>query len=144
MMSNPQNTHGRAQLIDKTVLVTGANRGLDGVERGEEEIFPDPMSRSLADGWHAGVAKQLERQNAAMVQAQPIAAQPGRRTGPRRERGRGPDAIKQGRCRSPRARSVAPLTRMSSAETRSVSVELGGELLTSQLLWMGVPLAIGF
>jgi hypothetical protein len=32
---------------------------------------------------------------------------------------------------------------MSSAETRSVSVELGGQLLTSQLLWLGVPLAIG-
>jgi NAD(P)-dependent dehydrogenase (short-subunit alcohol dehydrogenase family) len=47
---------------------------LDGVERGEEEIFPDPMSQSLADGWRAGVAKELERQNAALVAAEPIAA----------------------------------------------------------------------
>jgi hypothetical protein len=39
------------------------------VERGEEEIFPDAMSQLLADGWRAGVAKDLERQNAAMVQA---------------------------------------------------------------------------
>lgn len=47
---------------------------LNGVERGEEEIFPDPMSQSLADGWRAGVAKALERQNAALVAAEPIAA----------------------------------------------------------------------
>ena len=33
----------------------------DGVEEGEEEIFPDPTSRMLADGWRAGVAKALER-----------------------------------------------------------------------------------
>jgi hypothetical protein len=42
--------------------------------RGDEEIFPDPMSQSLADGWRAGVAKELERQNAALVPAEPIAA----------------------------------------------------------------------
>ncbi len=47
---------------------------LDGVERGDEEIFPDPMSLALADGWRAGVAKQFERQNAAMVGADRIAA----------------------------------------------------------------------
>jgi len=46
-----------------------ANAALDGVERGEEEIFPDPMSQMLADGWRAGVTKELERQNAALVQA---------------------------------------------------------------------------
>jgi hypothetical protein len=28
----------------------------------------------MADGWRAGVAKELERQNAAMVQAEPSAA----------------------------------------------------------------------
>jgi hypothetical protein len=27
----------------------------DGLENGEEDIFPDPISRSLADGWRAGV-----------------------------------------------------------------------------------------
>ena len=51
-----------------------ARATLDGVERGEEEIFPDPMSQLFAEGWRAGVAKALERQNAAMVQAEPIAA----------------------------------------------------------------------
>jgi hypothetical protein len=32
------------------------------------------MSQLLADGWRAGVAKDRERQNAAMVQAEPRAA----------------------------------------------------------------------
>ena len=39
----------------------------DGLEKGEEEIFPDPMSQSIADGWRNGVAKALERQSAALV-----------------------------------------------------------------------------
>jgi NAD(P)-dependent dehydrogenase (short-subunit alcohol dehydrogenase family) len=46
----------------------------DGVENGEEDIFPDPMSESIAEGWRGGVAKALERQNAAMVQPEPTAA----------------------------------------------------------------------
>ena len=41
----------------------------DGLDNGEEEIFPDPMSASLADGWREGVAKAFERQNAAFAQA---------------------------------------------------------------------------
>jgi hypothetical protein len=44
------------------------------LERGEDEIFPDPMAQSLAEGWRAGVAKQFERQNAALVVDQPLAA----------------------------------------------------------------------
>jgi NAD(P)-dependent dehydrogenase (short-subunit alcohol dehydrogenase family) len=47
---------------------------LDGLERGDEEIFPDPMSQSLADGWRGGVVKEFERQNAALVAAEPLAA----------------------------------------------------------------------
>jgi NAD(P)-dependent dehydrogenase (short-subunit alcohol dehydrogenase family) len=60
--------------IPKTSPEDVARGTLDGVERGEEEIFPDPMSQSLADGWRAGVAKAFERQNAALVAAEPIAA----------------------------------------------------------------------
>jgi NAD(P)-dependent dehydrogenase (short-subunit alcohol dehydrogenase family) len=41
----------------------------DGVEKGEEEIFPDPMSESLAESWRSGAAKELERQNATLVAA---------------------------------------------------------------------------
>ena len=38
-----------------------------GLENGEEDIFPDPTSRLLADGWRAGVAKALERRINAVV-----------------------------------------------------------------------------
>jgi NAD(P)-dependent dehydrogenase (short-subunit alcohol dehydrogenase family) len=60
--------------IPKTPPEDVARAMLDGLERGEEEIFPDPMSRLLADGWRVGVAKTLERQNAALVTARPVAA----------------------------------------------------------------------
>lgn len=39
----------------------------DGLEQGEEDIFPDAMSRSIADGWRNGIAKQFERQYAGFV-----------------------------------------------------------------------------
>jgi hypothetical protein len=29
----------------------------DGVEKGEEDTFPDPMSESMAEGWRSGAAK---------------------------------------------------------------------------------------
>lgn len=45
----------------------------DAVGRGEEDIFPDPLSAAIATGWHAGPAKALERQNAALLQPQPAA-----------------------------------------------------------------------
>ena len=64
----------RALEIPKAPPEDVARATLDGVERGEQEIFPDPLSQSLADGWRAGVAKELERQNAAMVQTEPAAA----------------------------------------------------------------------
>lgn len=39
----------------------------DGVEKGEEDIFPDPMSETIAEGWRNGASKALERQFAAFV-----------------------------------------------------------------------------
>src|SRR5262245_22552363 len=39
----------------------------DGVEKGEEDIFPDPMSESIAESWRSGAVKALERQFAALV-----------------------------------------------------------------------------
>jgi NAD(P)-dependent dehydrogenase (short-subunit alcohol dehydrogenase family) len=53
-------------------LVAGAI--FDGLESGEEDIFPDPMSESMAEGWRNGAAKAMERQNAALVQAVPVEA----------------------------------------------------------------------
>jgi NAD(P)-dependent dehydrogenase (short-subunit alcohol dehydrogenase family) len=55
--------------IPKTSPESAARGILDGLENAEEDIFPDPASRSVADGWHAGVAKTLERQFAAFVQS---------------------------------------------------------------------------
>jgi NAD(P)-dependent dehydrogenase (short-subunit alcohol dehydrogenase family) len=43
----------------------------DGVEKGDEEIFPDPLSASMAESWRSGVAKALERQMAALLEADP-------------------------------------------------------------------------
>jgi NAD(P)-dependent dehydrogenase (short-subunit alcohol dehydrogenase family) len=43
----------------------------DGVENGEEDIFPDPVSESLIAWWRGGVAKALEHQYAALVGAGP-------------------------------------------------------------------------
>jgi NAD(P)-dependent dehydrogenase (short-subunit alcohol dehydrogenase family) len=60
--------------IPKASPASVARAIFDGVENGEEDIFPDPMSALLADGWRDGVAKALERQNAALAQAQPVTA----------------------------------------------------------------------
>lgn len=46
----------------------------DALDHGEEDIFPDPMSASVADGWRHGVAKAMERENAAFVPPEPTAA----------------------------------------------------------------------
>ncbi|MBB3659820.1 NAD(P)-dependent dehydrogenase (short-subunit alcohol dehydrogenase family) [Rhizobium sp. BK650] len=39
----------------------------DGFERGQEDIFPDPYSERIADGWRTGVVKALEQEFAAYV-----------------------------------------------------------------------------
>jgi NAD(P)-dependent dehydrogenase (short-subunit alcohol dehydrogenase family) len=39
----------------------------DGVENGEEDIFPDPMTQPIAEAWRTGVVKAMERQNAAFA-----------------------------------------------------------------------------
>ncbi len=46
----------------------------DGLDNGEEDIFPDPASQEMADSWRGSVAKQLEHQYAAFVQSQADAA----------------------------------------------------------------------
>jgi NAD(P)-dependent dehydrogenase (short-subunit alcohol dehydrogenase family) len=53
--------------IPKASTAFAAAAIFDGLEKGEEEIFPDPMSQSIADGWRNGVAKAMERQVAAFV-----------------------------------------------------------------------------
>ena len=53
--------------IPKATTESAARGIFDGLERGEEEIFPDPASQSVAEGWRNGTAKALERQFAAFV-----------------------------------------------------------------------------
>ena len=60
--------------IPKSSPESVARAIFDGLENGEEDIFPDPMSASMAESWRGGAAKALERANAALVQAQPVAA----------------------------------------------------------------------
>jgi len=58
--------------IPKSSAESVARAIFDGVEKGEEDIFPDPMSASMAESWRNGAGKALERQNAALVPAEPV------------------------------------------------------------------------
>jgi len=53
--------------IPKTSAGSAAAGILDGVENGEDDIFPDPASRAMAEGFRNGVAKALEREFAAFT-----------------------------------------------------------------------------
>jgi len=55
--------------IPKAAPESVARAIFDGVKQGQEEIFPDAMSQSLAQSWRGGAAKALERQYAALLQA---------------------------------------------------------------------------
>jgi NAD(P)-dependent dehydrogenase (short-subunit alcohol dehydrogenase family) len=48
--------------VPKASPASVAHGIFDGLEKGEEDIFPDPWSQSVAEGWRTGVAKALERQ----------------------------------------------------------------------------------
>jgi NAD(P)-dependent dehydrogenase (short-subunit alcohol dehydrogenase family) len=58
--------------IPKASPQSTARAILDGVEKADEEIFPDPMSAALADGWRSSAVKQLQRQFAAYVEQTPV------------------------------------------------------------------------
>ncbi len=55
--------------IPKASRESAAAGIFDGLERGEDEIFPDPASRSIAEGWRDGALKALESQFSAFVPA---------------------------------------------------------------------------
>jgi NAD(P)-dependent dehydrogenase (short-subunit alcohol dehydrogenase family) len=55
--------------IPKASTESAAIGIFDGLAKGEEDIFPDPTSQSIAEGWRTGVSKALERQFAAFVPA---------------------------------------------------------------------------
>ena len=58
--------------IPKASPTSVARAIFHGVENEEKDIFPDPMSQSLADSWRSGAAKALQRQYAALVAAEPV------------------------------------------------------------------------
>jgi NAD(P)-dependent dehydrogenase (short-subunit alcohol dehydrogenase family) len=60
--------------VPKASPASVARAIFDAVDSGEEDIFPDPASASVADSWRSGAAKALERQNAAFVPPQSTAA----------------------------------------------------------------------
>lgn len=53
--------------VPKTPPETAARNIFDGLENNVEDIFPDPMSAAMADGWNTSGAKAMERQNAMAV-----------------------------------------------------------------------------
>jgi NAD(P)-dependent dehydrogenase (short-subunit alcohol dehydrogenase family) len=53
--------------IPKASPMCAAQGIFDGLEKGEDEIFPDPASQAIAEGWRTGAVKALERQFAAFV-----------------------------------------------------------------------------
>ena len=55
--------------IPKATPQSVARAIFDGVDAGEEDIFPDATSQVLAHSWRSSVAKDLEHQYAAFVQA---------------------------------------------------------------------------
>ena len=64
--SNDDDTTIGAHLSLDDCLSDCRRIGFDGIEKGVEDIFPDPMSQGMADGWHNGSTKGLERELAAM------------------------------------------------------------------------------
>ena len=74
VLSGPVDTDMVRDLdVPKSSPESVARAIFDGIDDGEEDIFPDPFSQALADGWRTGVAKALERQNAALLNAAPVA-----------------------------------------------------------------------
>lgn len=68
VLTGPTDTEMSRDLdVPKASPASVARAIFDGVAAGEEEIFPDPMSASLAPSWAAGSIKALERQNAALL-----------------------------------------------------------------------------
>jgi NAD(P)-dependent dehydrogenase (short-subunit alcohol dehydrogenase family) len=75
VMTGPVDTDmNRGLDIPKASPESVARAIFDGVENGEEEIFPDPMSETMAQSWRSGAVKAFERQNAALLEVEPVAS----------------------------------------------------------------------
>src|SRR5262245_25119052 len=68
VLTGPVDTDmSRGYNVPKASPESVAQAIFDGVEKGEEDIFPDPMAESMAESWRSGAAKALEREYAALV-----------------------------------------------------------------------------
>jgi len=69
VLAGPVDTDmSRSLEIPKASPESVAQAIFNGLENGDEDIFPDAMSQSVAEGWRNGAPKALERQFAAFVQ----------------------------------------------------------------------------
>jgi len=72
VLTGPTDTEmTRGYDIPKSPPESVARAIFDGVENDEEDIFPDPVSAAMADGWRNGPVKAFERELAAFVPAEP-------------------------------------------------------------------------
>ena len=72
VLTGPTDTDmNRGLDIPKASAESVARAIFDGVEGGEEDIFPDPMARTLAEGWRDGAVKAFEHQLAS-AGAEPV------------------------------------------------------------------------
>jgi NAD(P)-dependent dehydrogenase (short-subunit alcohol dehydrogenase family) len=75
VLAGPVDTEmSRSLEVPKASPESVARAIFDGVENGEEEIFPDLMSSSLAESWRSGASKALEREFAGLVDPTPPAS----------------------------------------------------------------------
>jgi NAD(P)-dependent dehydrogenase (short-subunit alcohol dehydrogenase family) len=75
VMTGPTDTDmSRGLDVPKASPESVARAIFDGVENREEDIFPDAMSASLEQDWNGGAVKAMERQNAGLVTAEPVAS----------------------------------------------------------------------
>jgi len=66
VLTGPTDTDmNRGLDIPKASAESVARAIFDGVDCGEEDIFPDPMARTLAEGWRDGAVKAFEHQLAS-------------------------------------------------------------------------------
>ena len=73
VLTGPTDTDiNRGLDIPKASPESVARAIFDAVEMGEDDIFPDPLSQSLAESWRAGAVKAFERELAASATAAPV------------------------------------------------------------------------
>ncbi|MGX5805542.1 SDR family NAD(P)-dependent oxidoreductase [Bradyrhizobium sp. Arg314] len=75
VLTGPVDTEMSRDLeVPKASPASVAQGIFDGVAKGEQDIFPDPMSASMAESWRGGAVKAVELQFAMLVAAPPVAA----------------------------------------------------------------------